>query len=86
MLYVDRILYSSVIYPANYGESEEEADERGRESEILKKERGRRLFFSLLDPNRKFNKTKKKKNTSQASSPIRSARTTTRWTSSCSCR
>ena len=32
MLYVDRILYSSVIYPANYGKKGERERKRKRES------------------------------------------------------
>lgn len=89
MLYVDRILYSSVIYPANYGES------------LRREERKEKIFFVSfsfallpLSTSTSFSRRRKKKLKKklpklplllllQASSPRRSAKTTTPWTSSC---
>ena len=45
MLYVDRILYSSVIYPANYGEEDQRRKKRGKEGTRRGKKRARPPFF-----------------------------------------
>ena len=88
MLYVDRILYSSVIYPANYGELCGEKREKRRSFSFLIPS-----LFSLSRPRPPSHDDGKKKLKKklpklpllllQASSPRRSAKTTTPWTSSC---